>query len=126
MKKTAPFLILFVLALLIWNALVGSSGFSFNIDDGDFHGPLGGIAAVLLAGGGILIGVVVAVFVAAILAVVCAGVGVVVVAALVLAAVVTALAVSPLLVPLLIPIGIIWLFSRRNRQRARDGKAQPV
>ncbi len=126
MKKTAPFLILFILALLIWNALIDSSGFSLNINDEDFNGPLGGIAAVLFAGGGILIGIVVAAFVAVILALVFAGVGIVVVAALVLAAVVTALAVSPLLLPLLIPIGIVWYIARRNRDRAQDAKAQPV
>jgi hypothetical protein len=126
MKQSAPYLILFILALLIWNAMVDSSGVSFNIGDEDFDGPLGGLAAALFAGGGILIGIVVTVVVALILAVVFAGVGIVVVAALVLAALVTALAVSPLLLPLLIPIAIIWFLSRRNRQRADDPKAHAV
>ena len=126
MRKSAPYLILFVLALLIWNALVDGNGMSFNIDGEDFDGPLGGIAAVLFAGGGILIGIVVAAFVAVILAVVFAGVGIVVVAALVLAAAVTALAVSPLLLPLLIPFAIIWFLARRNRNRAEQSKVQPV
>jgi hypothetical protein len=126
MRKSAPYLILFVLALLIWNALVDSSGMSFNIDGEDFDGPLGGIAAVLFASGGILIGIVVAAIVAVILAVVFAGLGIVVLALLVLAAVVTALAVSPLMLPLLIPVAIIWFFTRRNRQRGEDAKVQPV
>lgn len=125
MKKTIPYLILFVLALLIWNGLF-DHGVSFDIDGEDFDGPLGGLAAVLMAGGGILIGIVVAAFVAVILALVFAGVGVVVLVALVLAAVVTALAISPLLLPLLIPVAIIWFIAGRNRRRNQDVKAQPV
>ena len=126
MKKTAPYLILFVLALLIWNALFDGAGMHFQIDDEDFDGPLGAIAAVLMAGGGILIGIVVAALVALVLALVFAGVGVLVVVTLVLAAVVTALAVSPLLLPVLIPLAIIWYIARRNRQRAAENKVLPV
>ena len=126
MKKSAPYIILFVLALLLWNALFDGSGVHFDIDDGDFDGPLGGLAAFLLASGGILLGIVVAVFVAIVLAVVFAGVGVVVVAALALAAVVTILAMSPLLLPILIPLAIIWFIARRKNTRAEDPKAQPV
>jgi len=126
MKKSTSYIILFVLALLVWNGLFGGSGMHFDIDDADFDGPLGPLAAFLLASGGILLGIVVAVVVALVLAVVFAGVGVVVVIALVLAAVITALAVSPLLLPLLIPIGIIWLIARRKSPRAADPKAQPV
>ncbi|MES2315929.1 MAG: hypothetical protein V4631_00405 [Pseudomonadota bacterium] len=126
MKKTAPYLILFVLALLIWNALFDGAGMHFQIDDADFDGPVGGLAAVLMAGGGILLGIVVAALVAVVLAVVFAGVGVVVVLALVLAAVVTALAVSPLLMPILIPLAIIWYIARRNRHRAEDRKSVPA
>lgn len=119
MKKSAPYIILFVLALLIWNGLVDSaSGMHFEIDGEELDGPLGGIAAVLMASGGILIGLVVAALVAVILAVVFAGIGILVVAALALAAAVTALAVSPLLLPLLIPVAIIWYLARRNRNRA--------
>jgi hypothetical protein len=125
MKKTVPYLILFVLALLIWNGLF-DHGMSIDIDGEDFNGPLGGIAAVLFASGGILIGIVVAIFVAAILALVFAGVGVVVIVALVLAALVTALAISPLLLPVLIPVAIIWLIAGRNRRRHDDVKSQPV
>jgi hypothetical protein len=125
MKKTVPYLILFVLCLLIWNGLF-DHGMSIDIDGEDFDGPLGGIAGVLLASGGILIGIVVAAVVAAILAVVFAGVGIVVLAALVLAAAVAALAISPLLLPILIPLAIIWFIARRNRRRDHDVKAQPV
>lgn len=127
MKKSAPYIILFVLALLIWNGMVDSaSSLHFDIDGEDFDGPMGGIAALLLAGGGILIGIVVAAVVAVILAVVFAGVGIVVVAALALAAALTALAVSPLLLPLLIPVAIIWYLARRNRTRPQlpEPKAQ--
>lgn len=126
MKKSAPYIILFVLALLIWNAMFDWSDMHVEIDGEDFDGPLGGIAAMLLAGGGILVGIVVAAFVALILAVVFAGVGIVVVAALALAAVLAALAISPLLLPLLIPIGILWLIARRKRPPASDPKAQLV
>jgi hypothetical protein len=126
MRKSAPYIILFVLALLLWNALFDGSGMHFTIGDEDFDGPLGGIAALLLAGGGILIGVVVAAVVALILAVVFAGLGIVVAAAVLLAGVLAALAVSPLLIPLLIPIAIIWLNARRKSPRADDPKAQPA
>ncbi len=127
MKKSAPYIILFVLALLIWNGLVDSApGMHFELDGEDFDGPLGAIAGLLMASGGILIGIVVAALVAVILAVVFAGVGILVVAALALAAAVTALAVSPLLLPLLIPVAIIWYLARRNRRRdtADDQKIQ--
>lgn len=126
MQKSAPYIILFVLALLVWNALFDGAGMHFTIDDEDFDGPLGALAAVLFAGGGILIGIVVAAFVAVVLAVVFAGVGIVVVAAVALALVAAALAVSPLLLPLLIPVGIIWLIARRKSPPAGDPKAQPV
>ncbi|MES2015277.1 MAG: hypothetical protein V4484_02180 [Pseudomonadota bacterium] len=126
MKKSAPFLILFILALLICNALFDGHGMSFDIDGEDFDGPLGAIAAFLMASGGILIGIVVAALVAVILVLVFAGVGVVIVCALVLAALVVVLAVSPLMLPLLIPVAIIWALSRRNRQRPIDAKAQPA
>jgi hypothetical protein len=126
MKKSAPYIILFVLALLVWNALFDGSGMHFTIDDEDFDGPLGGLAAMLFAGGGILIGIVVAAFVAMLLAVVFAGVGIVIVAAVALAFVAAMLAIAPVLLPLLIPIGIIWLIVHRKSPRADDPKAQPV
>jgi hypothetical protein len=130
MKKTLPYLILFILALLIWDALVDPSDISFVLGDEDFDGPVGGLLATVLAGGGILIGVLVTMFVAFVLVIVFAGVSVVLIAALVLAAAVTLVAVSPLLLPLLIPIGIVWLLARRNRhrniERAPDFKHTPA
>lgn len=126
MKKSAPYIILFVLALLVWNALFDGSGMHFTIDDEDFDGPVGGLAALLFASGGILIGIVVALFVAVVLAVVFAGVGIVIVAAVALALLAAVVAVAPVLLMLLIPIGIIWLIARRKSPRADDPKAQPV
>lgn len=127
MKKYAPYLILFVLSILIWNALFDGNGMHFTIDDESFDGPLGGIAGFLLATGGAIIGLIVAVVVGIILAVVFAGVGIVLVSALVLAVVIAMLAISPLLLPLLIPVAIIWFMARnRNRNRVEDVKAVAV
>ena len=126
MKKYAPYLILFILSILIWNALFDHSGATFMIDDESFDGPLGGIAGFLLASGGAILGIIVACVVAVVLAVVFAGVGVIIVLALVLAAVVAILAVSPLMLPLLIPIAIIWFVASRNRNRARPDDVKTV
>lgn len=126
MKKYAPYFILLILSILIWDAMFDRPAWSYTIDDESFDGPLGGLAAILMAGGGILIGAGVAVLVAAVLAVVFAGVGVLLVMALVLAAVVTIVAVSPLMLPLLIPVAIIWYLARRNRHRPDDVKTIPV
>lgn len=116
MQKSAPYIILFVLALLLWNGLFDGAGIHIDLGDDDFDGPLGSLAALLLASGGVILGVLVAAIVVTVLALVFAGVGVLVVVAMVVAAVVTALAVSPLLLPLLIPIAIIWLIARRKDQ----------
>jgi hypothetical protein len=116
MQKSAPYIILFVLALLLWNGLFDGAGVHIDLGDDDFDGPLGSLAALLLASGGVILGVLVAAIVVTVLALVFAGVGVLVVVAMVVAAVVTALAISPLLLPLLIPIAIIWLIARRKDQ----------
>ena len=126
MKKYAPYLILFILSILIWNALFDHSGVSFMLDDESFDGPLGGIAGFLLASGGAILGLVIGCIVAVVLAVVFAGVGVVIVAAVLLAALVTILAVSPLMLPLLIPVAILWFVASRNRNRARHDEVKPV
>ena len=126
MKKYAPYLILFILSILIWDALFDHGGMSFSIDDHSFDGPVGSIAGFLLAGGGAILGLFIAAIVAVVLAVVFAGVGVIVVAALVLAAVVAIIAVSPLMLPLLIPLAIIWLVAPRNRSRNQHMDAKPV
>lgn len=117
MKKYAPYFILFILSILIWEAMFDGPGMSFSVDGDAIDGPVGGLLGLLFGAGGLLIGLVVSVFVAIVLAVVFAGVGVIVVTALVLAALVALLAVSPVLLPLLIPIGIIWYLASRNRQR---------
>lgn len=126
MKKYAPYFILFILSILIWNAMFDHGGVSVMIDDESFDGPLGSIFGALLATGGAIIGLVVALVVGVILAVVFAGVGIVLVAALAVAAVVAILAISPLLLPLLIPVAIIWFFASRNRNRQRHAGQNPV
>ena len=117
MKKTLPYLLLFILALMIWNGITDHGGMHVVFDDGDFgefDGPLGAIF-------GTVIGTLVMVFVAAVLAVVFAGVGVVLLATLFLGAVVAAIAISPLLLPILIPCAIVWFLARRSAHR-RDPK----
>ena len=122
MKKIFPILILFLLAMLVWNLFVGRGDYAFNIDGDHFDGPLGALAALLFAGGGMLIGGVVMVFVGAVLALVFAGVGILLVSALALAALIVAVAVSPLLLPLLLPLAVIWFFVHRGRKnRAKAG-----
>lgn len=122
MKKIAPFVILFLFALLAWNLFGHGSGMTFDIDGEEVGGPLGAVLGLLFAGGGMIIAALVMLFVGAVLAVVFAGVGVIVVFALALAALVVAAAISPLLLPILIPVAIIWFFmgrSRRNRLKAQ-------
>jgi hypothetical protein len=126
MKKFLPFLILFILAMLIWDAMFDPYSMSLHINEADFDGPAGTLFGALLAGGGILIGFIVLVVVAVVLAVVFAGVGIVALAAVVLAAVITALALSPLLLPLLIPVAIIWYLASRSRQRQHSLKDHTV
>ncbi len=126
MKKYAPYFILFILSILIWDAMFDGPAYAFHIDDESFESPVGGLAAILMAGGGLVIGAIVSVIVAAVLALVFAGVGVLLVVALVLAALVAVVAVSPLLLPLLIPVAIIWYLASRNRQRNRSDEVKAV
>ena len=126
MKKYVPYLILFILSILIWNALFDHGGMDFEIDGESFDGPLGGIAGFLLASGGAILGLIVTAIVAVILAVVFAGVGVIVVAALVIGAAIAIVAVSPLLLPLLIPVAIIYFISKRNRSRSEHVDVKTV
>jgi hypothetical protein len=121
MKKVAPYVILFLFFLLVWNVFAHPSGMSFDIDGEEIDGPLGAVLGLLFAGGGIIIAGLVMLFVGAVLAVVFAGVGVLLALGLGLAALVLGAVVSPLLLPLLIPAAIIWFFmnrSRRNRMKA--------
>ena len=122
MKKIAPFVILFLCCLLVWNVFAHSSGVSFDIDGQELDGPLGAVVGLLFAGGGIIIAALVMLFVGAVLAVVFAGVGVLLALGLGLGALVLAAVISPLLLPILIPAAIIWFFvsrSRRNRSKAQ-------
>ncbi|MGJ9419016.1 hypothetical protein ACHAC9_14785 [Massilia sp. CMS3.1] len=118
MKKIAPYLVLFLCALLLWDLLftVGDAG--FHIDGEEFDGPLGAMFGVLLAGGGTLLGLLVTLVVGVVLAVVFAGVGVVIIGALAVAGVAVAVAIVPFLVPLLLPLALVWyLVSRARRNR---------
>lgn len=118
MKKTLPYLLLFILALMIWNGITDHGGMHVMFDDGDFEGPVGAVF-------GTVIGALVMVFVGVVLALVFAGVGVVLIAALFLGAVVAAIAISPLLLPILIPCAIVWVLARRSGSR-RDPKQSTV
>ncbi len=118
MKKYAPYIILFLFALLLWNVFTDAADFTtVNIDGEEFDGPLGALLGLVFAGGGAIIAGVVMLFVGLVLAVVFAGVGVIVLGALGVAAVAVALAVSPLLLPLLVPVAIIWFFVARSRRQ---------
>ena len=116
MKKIFPVLILFLCAMLVWNLFISPGDIHFDLDDADFDGPVGAIAAVLFAGGGLLIGALVTLFVGAVLAVVFAGLGVIFIGAIALGAVVLAALLSPLLLPVLIPVAIIWFLMRRSKK----------
>ena len=116
MKRIAPFVILFLFCLLLWNVFAHSSGMNFDIDGDEIDGPLGAVLGLLFAGGGLIIGGLAVLFVGAVLAVVFAGVGVLLAFGLGLAALVLAALISPLLLPILIPAAIIWFFMNRARR----------
>jgi hypothetical protein len=116
MKKIAPYVILFLFAMLAWNVFVHNDGMTFNIDGDEVGGPLGALLGMLFAGGGIMIAVLVMVVVGVMLAVVFAGVGIIVVGALAVAALAIVAAISPLFLPLLLPLALIWFFVRRSRK----------
>jgi hypothetical protein len=125
MKKIAPYVILFLFALLLWNVFTSSSDMTFSVDGDEIDGPLGALLAVLFAGGGTIIAALVMVVVAAVLAVVFAGVGIILLGALGVGAVAVAVAISPLLLPLLLPLAVIWFLVNRSR-RNRTLRDQPV
>jgi hypothetical protein len=116
MKKIAPYVILFLFAMLAWNVFVHNDGMTFNIDGDEVGGPLGALLGMLFAGGGIMIAVLVMVVVGVMLAVVFAGVGIIVVGALAVATLAIVAAISPLFLPLLLPLALIWFFVRRSRK----------
>ncbi len=118
MKKILPLLVLFMLAMVLWNVFTPND-ISVAFDGDEIDGPLGVVLGGLFAGGGLLIAVVVMAVVGIILAVVFAGLGLMMVAGLCLGAVLLALAVSPLMLPLLLPLGLIWFFTRRSRKASK-------
>lgn len=113
MKKIAPYIVLFLFALVAWEALVEPYGVNF-VFDGD--GPFEAMLALVLAGGGLVIGVLAAVIAAVVVAVVFAGLGLLAVVGLVLAALVVVAVVAPFLLPVLIPLAIVWFIVSRNRR----------
>lgn len=116
MKKIAPYVVLVLFGLLLWNVFMPHAGMSVDIDGEQYGGPLGAVLGVLFAGGGILIAGIVMLVVGSVLAVVFAGVGVILLGALGVAALAVAAAISPLLLPLLLPLGVIWFFVHRSRK----------
>jgi hypothetical protein len=124
MKKISPIVILVLFFLLAWNVFGHPSGMGFDVDfDGDdIDGPLGAMAGLLFAGGGMLVAALVILFVGALLAVLFAGLGVMLALGLGMAALVVVALVSPLLLPLLIPVAIIWLFASRARRNGRKSR----
>jgi polyferredoxin len=118
MKKIAPYVILFILAMVVWDAMLLDAGNMHMVfGEEELDGPLGALLGLAVAGGGLLIGFVVLVLAGIVLTVVFASVGVLLMVGLAIGAVVLALAVSPLLLPILIPLAIFWYFANRNKTR---------
>jgi hypothetical protein len=115
MKKIAPYVILFLFAMLVWNVFFHGDT-TFNIDGEQIDGPLGALLGVLFAGGGMMVAAIVMVVVGAVLAVVFAGVGIILLTVLGGGALLVAAAISPLLLPLLLPLAVIWFFVSRSRK----------
>lgn len=121
MKNIAAVVILFLGFILAWN-MFATPDVSVDFDGEHLDGPLGALAGLLFAGGGLLIGALATLFVGVVLAVVFAGLGILLVAALSLGAVILAALMAPFLLPVLIPLAIIWFIvsrSRRNRAKAQ-------
>jgi len=118
MKKTIPYIVLILCALLLWDLLFSFGDATFTIDGDTVDGPVGAALTLLFGAGGAIIGVVAAVVVGAVLAVVFAGVGVVLLAALAVAGVAVMAAIVPFMLPLL-AIALVWyLVSRSRKNRA--------
>jgi hypothetical protein len=131
MRKLAPYVIVFLFALLLWEVAQSTDFLTMHVDGEEFDGPLGAFLALVFAGGGIVIAGVVMLVAGLVLAVVFAGLGVILLGALSVAAVAVVLAVSPLLLPLLLPLALIWYLVSRPRKvhTMKDGvppSAQPA
>jgi len=116
MKRYAPWIILFLFAAMLFNAMLWSGDAHVNFDGDDIDGPLGLMLATLFAGGGTLLGAFITIVVGTVLAVVFAGVGVILLGVVAMIAVGIALAISPLLLPLLLPVAIVWYLVHRSRK----------
>jgi len=116
MKNRTAFILLFLFAVLAWNASNYGGDMAFHVDGDDVDGPLGALLAMLFAGGGMVLAGFIVLVVGAILAVVFAGVGILCIGGLALGAVLVALVVSPLLLPLLLPLAVIWYLAGRSRR----------
>ena len=114
MKKTAPYVVLFLFAALLFNSW--GNDMTVHLDGDGIDGPLGWMLATLFAGGGALLAVFVTMMVGVLLALVFAGVGVMLLGSLGIGAVVLALAISPLLLPLAIPVLLVWYCMSRSRK----------
>lgn len=126
MKKFAPLLLLFLFAVLAWEAVAGASGMSVHIDGEQLDGPLG----VLFAGGGLLVATLAILCVGVLLAVLFAGLGMLAVGAVVLVLLLVGLLASPLLLPLALVLGLLYYLGRdgraQRRQRAHSTPQDPL
>lgn len=116
MKKTAPYLVLFLCAAMLCNAMLWSGDMTVHFDGDEIDGPLGWMFATLFAGGGTLLAGFISIVVAIVLAVAFAGVGVILLGMLAIGAVCIALAISPLLMPLVLPLALVWYCVHRSRR----------
>lgn len=126
MKKVAVAILLVLFAMMMWEALFDPVDMHLLVDGEHLHGPLGALAALLAASGGIVLGVAALLLTGVLLMVLFAGLGILFIALLALAALIVAVAASPLLLPLLIPIALIWYFASRNSRKHSDLKTEPV
>ncbi|MES2900518.1 MAG: hypothetical protein V4723_12380 [Pseudomonadota bacterium] len=127
MKKIAPYVILFILAMVVWDAMaIDTHDMHFVFGDDELEGPLGALFGLAVAGGGLLIGFVALVLVGIVLTVVFASVGVLLMVGLAIGAVVLALAISPLLLPILIPLAIFWYFASRSKNKRLKAQQEVV
>jgi hypothetical protein len=116
MKKSAPWVILLLLAAVLFGVFM-YHGTTVDIDGDEIGGPLGALLGLVFAGGGTVFAAFVMLVVGAVLAVVFAGVGIILLGALGIAGIAVAAAISPLLLPLLLPLAVIWFFVSRSRKQ---------
>lgn len=121
MKTVTCIVILFILGICAIDSVSAPHGMHLWIDGEQIDGPLETLIALLLAGGGIVIGALALVLVALLMGALFAGLGVAVLGVLALVAAVVALALSPLLLPL-VAIALIWMVLARRERRERTGR----